>query len=83
MWDSISAVATFAALKDSLALRAVAVHAVLDGLVADLPDGAARHVHSQARLRAPLDAPPQPAALGVHYRVTRPQRETEKERKGE
>lgn len=43
---------------DSLALRAVAVHAVLDGLVADLPDGAARHVHGQARLRAPLDAPP-------------------------
>lgn len=58
--------------KDSLALGAVTVHAVLDGLVADLPDGAARHVHGQARLCAPLDAPPQPAALGVYYREAPP-----------
>lgn len=52
-------------LKDSLALGAVTVHAILNGLVADLPEGPARHINGQTRLRAPLDGPPQPAALGV------------------
>lgn len=47
----------------SLALRAVAVHAVLDGLVAGLAQRPAGHLHRQARLRAPLDGPLQPPAV--------------------
>ena len=47
----------------SLALGAVAVHAVLNGLVAGLAQGPAGHLHSQASLRAPLDGPLQPPAV--------------------
>lgn len=43
-------------MSHSLALGAVAVHAVLYRLVARLADGATRHLHGQTRLRAPLDA---------------------------
>ena len=47
----------------SLALGAVAVHAVLNGLVAGLAQGPAGHLHCQAGLRAPLDGPLQPPAV--------------------
>lgn len=50
----------------SLALGAVAVHAVLYRLVAGLADGPAGHLHGQTRLCAPLDAPLQFPALCVH-----------------
>lgn len=67
--------------SDSLALGAVAVHAVLYGLVAGLADGAAGHLHSQPGLRAPLDGSLQPSALRVYCRETHrhspnPQRST-------
>ena len=47
----------------SLALGAVAIHAVLDGLVAGLAQCPAGHLHCQAGLRAPLDGPLQPPAV--------------------
>lgn len=50
-----------------LALRTVAVHAVLDGLVAGLAQCPAGHLHSQACLCAPLDGSLQPPA--VPFRV--------------
>lgn len=52
----------------SLALGAVAVHAVLYGLVARLADRPARHLHGQTRLCAPLDASLQLPALCIHCR---------------
>lgn len=51
----------------SLALGAVAVHAVLYRLVARLADGPTRHLHGQTRLRAPLDASLELPALCVDY----------------
>lgn len=51
----------------SLALGAVAVHAVLYRLVARLADGPTRHLHGQTRLRAPLDASFELPALCVDY----------------
>lgn len=47
----------------SLALGAVAIHAVLNGLVAGLAQRPAGHLHRQAGLRAPLDGPLQPPAV--------------------
>lgn len=49
----------------SLALGAIAVHAVLNGLVAGLAHRAAGHLHSQTRLRAALDVSPQFPALSI------------------
>lgn len=43
------------AFSDLLSLGPVAVHAVLDGLVAGLTDGPAGHFDSQPRFCAPLD----------------------------
>lgn len=52
----------------SLALGAVAVHAVLYGLVAGLSDGPTGHLYSQTRLCAPLDASLQLPAFCIYCR---------------
>lgn len=54
----------------SLALRAVAVHAVLYGLVAGLANGPTGHLYSQTCFCAPLDASFQLPALCIHCRET-------------
>lgn len=54
----------------SLALGAVAVHAVLYRLVAGLADSPTGHLYSQTRLCAPLDASLQLPALCIHCRET-------------
>lgn len=54
---------------DSLSLRAIAVHAVLDGLMAGLAHGPAGHLHGQPRLRAALNAL-KPATLCISYSQT-------------
>lgn len=60
-----------------LALRAIAVHAVLNGLVAGLAQRPAGHLHCQARLRAPLDGPLQPPAVSWAKRPREMGRETQ------
>lgn len=66
----LSALMNRSRMSYSLALGAVAVHAVLYGLVAGLADGPTGHLHSQARLCAPLDASLQLPALCIHCRET-------------
>lgn len=61
-------------MSHSLALRAVAVHAVLYRLVAGLADGPTWHLHGQTRLCAPLDASLQLPALCVHCREKKKQK---------
>lgn len=60
--------AVFVLMSYSLALGAVAVHAVLYGLVAGLADRPAGHLDRQTRLCAPLDASLQLPALCIHCR---------------
>lgn len=52
----------------SLSFWAVAVHAVLDGLVAGLANSPAGHLHRQTRFGAPLDASLQLPAISLHCR---------------
>lgn len=47
----------------SLALRAIAIHAVFDGLMAGLAQRPAGHLHGQSRLCAPLNGTLQPPAV--------------------
>lgn len=47
----------------SLALRAIAIHAVLDGLMAGLAQCPAGHLHGQSCLCAPLNGTLQPPAV--------------------
>ncbi len=54
----------------SLALGAVAVHAVLYRLVAGLADGPTGHLYCQTRLCAPLNASLQLPAFCIHCRET-------------